>query len=193
MKTPRQIALEAGEVRYFTGRPCSKGHVAERYTGSCSCVPCGVQSSARHLPKWAAKNPARYREIRANARDKCDRLRPEKRRERTKRGWDKYRKNNPEKTALMHRATESRRRARKKAAGGTFSVEEIYVLHKRQRGKCPACKASIADRFDIDHIVAIACGGGNDISNIQLLCPPCNRSKGCKDAIVWAQENGALL
>jgi 5-methylcytosine-specific restriction endonuclease McrA len=47
--------------------------------------------------------------------------------------------------------------------------------------------------FHVDHKIALANGGTNDRSNIELLCPPCNLRKHAKDPIVWARENGRLL
>jgi len=44
VKTRREAA-EAGEVRYYTGRPCAKNHVAERYTASGNCVQCASERS----------------------------------------------------------------------------------------------------------------------------------------------------
>lgn len=35
----RQAALE-GQVRYYTGRPCRKGHLTERYVCSGQCIGC---------------------------------------------------------------------------------------------------------------------------------------------------------
>jgi hypothetical protein len=50
MKTISAIAAaKVGLVRYFTGKPCRKGHVAERYVKSSQCVPCSAAiSSARY-------------------------------------------------------------------------------------------------------------------------------------------------
>lgn len=36
-------------------------------------------------------------------------------------------------------------------------------------------------------------GGANDKSNIQLLCPHCNLSKGAKHPVDFMQERGMLL
>ncbi len=36
----RSIAAAAGHKRYFTGRPCPKGHVADRVTSTAKCVDC---------------------------------------------------------------------------------------------------------------------------------------------------------
>lgn len=47
MGEPQQIitrreAIERGLIRYYTGKPCHRGHVTERYTGSCNCCGCEV-------------------------------------------------------------------------------------------------------------------------------------------------------
>jgi hypothetical protein len=36
----RSSARNLGQKRYYTGRPCSKGHVSERYVFNCACVEC---------------------------------------------------------------------------------------------------------------------------------------------------------
>ena len=51
----RKEALSAGKDRYFTGAPCSKGHVCERYTCSYNCVECQKISG----DDWKVKNPKR--------------------------------------------------------------------------------------------------------------------------------------
>jgi len=38
--TPRVAAKLAGRVRYFTGKPCKHGHVAERNTATGTCTAC---------------------------------------------------------------------------------------------------------------------------------------------------------
>ncbi len=54
-------------------------------------------------------------------------------------------------------------------------------LYAEQRGKCVLCSRRFPkDIFEIDHIMPVARGGGNDIRNLQILCPPCNRRKGAR-------------
>jgi hypothetical protein len=36
----RDEARALGLKRYFTGAPCKRGHVAERYVSSCRCMEC---------------------------------------------------------------------------------------------------------------------------------------------------------
>lgn len=56
----------------------------------------------------------------------------------------------------------------------------------RDRGMCAACNkdisgvVSIASLKHFDHIVPLAEGGINDVTNIQLLCDGCNLSKGSR-------------
>lgn len=41
------------------------------------------------------------------------------------------------------------------------------------------------DRLELDHILAVANGGGNEGSNLLFLCQDCNRSKSDKDFHAW--------
>jgi RecJ-like exonuclease len=36
----RQQAIDAGLKRYYTGLPCKRGHVAERFTSTSGCLEC---------------------------------------------------------------------------------------------------------------------------------------------------------
>lgn len=45
-KISRAKAIELGLTRY-TGRPCRRGHICERYTFSCTCVECARNSHSR--------------------------------------------------------------------------------------------------------------------------------------------------
>ena len=54
-----------------------------------------------------------------------------------------------------------------------------YFLFGNQNGICNGCGLEFDfPIFDVDHIVPRSKGGSNHISNLQLLCPPCNKSKG---------------
>lgn len=59
----------------------------------------------------------------------------------------------------------------------------------RDRGMCASCNADLSGLVAIntvkhfDHIIPLADGGINDVTNIQLLCESCNLSKGRKRCI----------
>lgn len=49
------------------------------------------------------------------------------------------------------------------------------IVYTRDGGVCQCCGKSY--NLEYDHIMPFSCGGGNEVSNIQLLCQSCNRSK----------------
>ena len=54
-------------------------------------------------------------------------------------------------------------------------------LYRAQRGHCAGCGAELPARYlEVDHIVPFSKGGRDVIGNYQLLCTPCNRTKGAK-------------
>lgn len=70
-----------------------------------------------------------------------------------------------------------------------FTHEEVMNLLEEQNNECKGCFVSFdVVAFETDHIVPLAQGGSNTIDNIQLLCRPCNVSKGSKSNEVWISE-----
>ena len=60
------------------------------------------------------------------------------------------------------------------------------ILYKKQKGICKGCKEETPKKFmEVDHIFPKSKGGLDDISNRQLLCSICNRSKGSKAMEEW--------
>lgn len=51
----RLQAAEKGLLRYYTGKPCRRGHHAERYTRSNMCVECSKLAADRFNRKVSAK------------------------------------------------------------------------------------------------------------------------------------------
>ncbi|NEP04587.1 MULTISPECIES: HNH endonuclease [Okeania] len=52
-----------------------------------------------------------------------------------------------------------------------------YVF-ERDRYHCKSCgKTTRETQLTIDHIIPLASGGSNDISNLQTLCSKCNQKK----------------
>lgn len=61
----RRDAKKIGSNKYFTGKPCPKGHIVERWVVNCHCVSCHAQgvglyekTDARkdHVKKYLLKN-----------------------------------------------------------------------------------------------------------------------------------------
>lgn len=78
----------------------------------------------------------------------------------------------------VKRVNERRRDARKRGAGGNYTVKEWLALCEQFDNKCVCCgKAGL---MTADHIVPIAKGGDSNITNIQPLCAKCNSSKHTK-------------
>ncbi|MCT7979408.1 HNH endonuclease [Laspinema olomoucense] len=49
---------------------------------------------------------------------------------------------------------------------------------ERDRHQCQSCgKTEQETELNIDHIIPLAMGGSNDISNLQTLCRQCNQRK----------------
>ena len=111
----------------------------------------------------------------------------------TKRKADRqYREANPEKKQEYDRL----RRARKLGQLGTVTPGIKRKLWERQKRRCagPGCGKQIgwAAAF-LDHYVSLKKGGLDDDANFQVLCGPCNSSKGARDPLEFAQSRGALL
>ena len=56
-----------------------------------------------------------------------------------------------------------------------ISTTTKKIVYSRDGGMCRCCGTRVD--LEYDHIIPFSCGGGNEASNIQLLCMRCNRSK----------------
>lgn len=145
--------------------------------------------------KWRDKNPEKVLQW---ARD--DYWRNREARLASAKAW---REANPEKWRIAHMVWVTANKelvslhkraykARRRSADGKFTPQDIEKLKELQRNRCACCRDKLKE-FHIDHRVALARGGSNDPSNLQLLCPPCNMRKHAKDPVDYMQSLGFLL
>ena len=74
---------------------------------------------------------------------------------------------------------ESKARIKSKRQDIQRNYDSIFVKIGRRDGfRCVHCSSS--DDLAIDHIIALARGGTNDLENLQLLCRSCNSRKGAR-------------
>lgn len=100
----------------------------------------------------------------------------------------RWRDANPDKRRTQERI----RRARKHGADGSHTQADIRRLLKLQRGCCAACFKPMKV-YHVDHRVALARGGSNDWTNLQLLHPRCNLRKHARDPVEYMQKEHGLL
>ena len=61
----RAEALASDDTRYFTGKPCHKGHISPRYVSNKQCCKCNAAKSRQRETKLCATNPSHrmYRSV----------------------------------------------------------------------------------------------------------------------------------
>jgi 5-methylcytosine-specific restriction endonuclease McrA len=171
-------------VTFVSDRPCKLGHT-ERYVLGRNCVLCAKAARADYYAANREKLIAAARRYNAERREQINADR--------RAGPKRKRKAKESKRTPARRQKERRKRARRKGAQGRHTHAEVVGLLKLQKGKCAYCKASLKGGYDEDHITPLALGGSDRISNIQLLCKPCNNRKGAKHPTVYAQSLGLLI
>lgn len=212
----RDEAKAAGLTRYFTGAPCPKGHISERWVASYSCDACQrIDLLSRYTANLNGRRDSQIATAKAFRDANLEYVRERNRawsresyesRKPYMAAWvaanvEKVRESRRARFAAMSeeqreakRVHVRNRRARKRGNGGKHTAAQIRDLLVRQRHKCPFCSANLRRGYHADHIMPLSLGGSNDISNIQLLCPTCNDSKGYSHPIAWAQKKrGRLL
>jgi 5-methylcytosine-specific restriction endonuclease McrA len=198
-------AKEKGFKLYFTGVPCKRGHISERYTTSHNCIECHYIKGAerykknreselakaaerylqnkevvkRRTKEWKAKNTSRVLELnRSWSKNNPDKVAS------SRKSWEE---NNRESFVIYRRNKCHKRRVRMELNGGSFTFKEILDMLDSQQKMCACCGVDIVENYQIDHIMPISKGGSNWIDNIQLLCPGCNRAKSDMHPDKWSK------
>lgn len=189
--------MAQGLRRYFTGIPCCRGHVDERYAIGKKCKSCTAEDTA----KWRVENPDTFKASRSASKRRNQARYSAEQREAYRRdptpfkeAWARYYESAKEYHLHRSKQADYLRRARKKEAVGTHTAADLKRILHAQGHICPYCRANLRKvKKHLDHVMPLALGGSNRPENLQYLCAPCNLSKGAKDPIDFARERGLLV
>ena len=109
-------------MRYFTGKPCIHGHIAERHTASKKCYACMREKAV----KWREKNPGRNAEYSRKWRA-AD---PERAREGVRQSLRKWRPKNRHKKAYETRLRDAGKAKRTPKWADLEAILQIYAEAK---------------------------------------------------------------
>jgi len=121
----RKAAQQAGLIRYTSGKPCVRGHVAERFTINGQCVSCCTEAQALSL-----KNN------------------PEKHRAATRR----WQVNNPEKTRALKRPASANRRASQLKRTLPWLTDADFARIKVKHAEAAWMTKHTGIRHAVDHV-----------------------------------------
>ena len=125
----------------------------------------------RHNPDRARAAMRRWRERHPTEHNEDSRAYYARHREALAKYFSEYQRTHRD----LRRALAARRRARKVAAAGRYSVAQWHALARFWLGRCAYCGSE--GPLEADHRVPLARGGSNLIDNILPACGPCNRRK----------------
>jgi len=214
----RADAKAQGLKNYYHGKPCSRGHVAERAVSNGTCWACMYELKKKLYHAGRLKRGAVNR-LKANTRSRVYNTTPQGKAKRAewykknagdvnRRHKARYREDpakyiektkqwiaaNPERSLEHFRIASGRRRARLAKSNGRHTLTDLAEILKAQGHRCAYCSACLKiGRKQVDHIAPISRGGSDHRANIQYLCEPCNQSKNAKDPLEFARERGLLL
>lgn len=109
----RDLAIAEGKSLYFTGAPCIRGHVCERFVTNRHCVECSRERQSKKRPRTI------FGRVRANASTE------ERKKQIAKSSNARWRKMNIEKARAM--ARESQRKFNLKARIAIKVLEELGI------------------------------------------------------------------
>lgn len=184
---PISAARKAGLVRYFTGKPCPKGHITERFSGHGSCVGClkELNSTEEKRVYWRERYHANSAEV--NGRKRQIAALNDGKRSAAALRWAKE---NPEKRRSISKAYKARRRCQE---DGGDPTPVIHAWEMAAKKVCYWCHKPCEEKYHVDHYEPLARGGKHVIANLVIACPSCNVKKNAKDPYAFAASLGRLF
>ncbi len=171
----RAEALSRGLIRFFTGRPCIRGHLSERNVVNRSCIACEVEGHRARRSRDVEAHLQRHRQAHrrwyaTHRLMECERSRNDKQR---------IRNEHPELAREQDRLHRHRRRASKLSSASAFTIDDWRSLRAAST-RCHWCKKPFTRmrRATHDHVVPLSKGGGNTLENSCCACVTCNSRKG---------------
>ncbi len=149
----RAEAQALGLNRYFTGKPCKRGHIAIRYVHG-GCIACAFARTKENQPRYRPKRRIWYKQWYLINRARLSK----------------------EKAALKQA-----RRANAAGITGTFTPDDWLGLCSKSLC-CHWCKRPFngTRRPTHDHVVPLKTGGENTLENSVCACSECNSRKGAR-------------
>ncbi len=126
------------------------------------CKPCS--SAASNAWNKANRDKTKVYDLRRHKKHQAARIA----------SYQRWLSANPDKKKQYADTHNMRRRAQRLGNGGTHTQEEISALKASYHGLCAYCTSAANE---IDHVVPLSHGGGNEISNLVPACGSCNRRK----------------
>jgi hypothetical protein len=147
----REEALEQGLARFYTGKPCVRGHAAPRFVSSKACVVCARENQN----KWNGKNSDKLRQYVAKYDSNHRGRRCEAAREYRKNSPDKanaatqrYRKRNQ---GLVNAHCSARRAAQLSATPRWVDRKKLQDIYRQAKEMSTARSCA----YQVDHIVPL--------------------------------------
>lgn len=141
----RKDAIEKGLSRYYTGKPCSNGHYAERSVSSRACCICRLNSTNAYQNRRSKESLEFKESMKASSRIRSSRLS----------------KNNPDKRS----ASQIRRRAARKGALLPDRSPECDLRERVLAIEVRKLSEETGKTYHCDHIIALngRCDDGSKI------------------------------
>lgn len=129
--TPREKAKQSGSIRYFTGKPCLRGHISERQVSDKSCCECKRIriKKLRESPEFREEERAEERRRWAsNIERRNKKAEADKRRRKT----DEYRTAQNKKDREKYRSDASHRASKIKRACAFFQENKEKIAERKR-------------------------------------------------------------